>query len=71
VTQPNQLTSPFQILFGETPAQSTYSGLAPTLVGLYQFDVVVPQVPESDLVPVTFNLGKASGTQQLYTAVHP
>jgi uncharacterized protein (TIGR03437 family) len=70
VTQLNQLTSPFQVLFGETAAQSTYSGLAPTLVGLYQFDVVVPSVPNSDLVPLTFNLGKASGTQQLYTAVH-
>ena len=70
VTEQNQLTSPFQILFGQTPAQLTYSGLAPTLVGLYQFDVVVPSVPDSDLVPLTFNLGKASGTQQLYTAVH-
>jgi uncharacterized protein (TIGR03437 family) len=44
--------------------------LAPNLVGLYQFNVVVPAVPDSDLVPLSFNLGKSTGTQQLYIAVH-
>jgi len=39
-------------------------------VGLYQFDVVVPAVPDSDLVPLTFNLGGTAGLQTLYTAVH-
>jgi uncharacterized protein (TIGR03437 family) len=63
VTQQNQLTLPFQVLFGQTPAQLSYYGLAPNVVGLYQFNMVVPQVP------LTFNLGKTPGTQQLYIAV--
>jgi uncharacterized protein (TIGR03437 family) len=48
----------------------TYFGLAPGFVGLYQFDVVVPAVPDNDLVPLTFNLGGVAGTQTLYIAVH-
>jgi uncharacterized protein (TIGR03437 family) len=70
VTQQNQLTLPLQFFFGQTSANVTYDGLAPNMVGLYQFNMVVPDVPDSELVPLTFNLGKASGTQQLYIAVH-
>jgi uncharacterized protein (TIGR03437 family) len=69
-TQTNQLSAPLQILFGQTAAQINYDGLAPGFVGLYQFNVVVPAVPDSDLVPLTFNLGGAAGSQTLYTAVH-
>jgi len=32
--------------------------------------VVVPAVPDSDLVPLTFSLGGVAGTQTLVTAVH-
>jgi uncharacterized protein (TIGR03437 family) len=46
-----------------------YYGLSPGLVGVYQFDVVVPAIPDNDLVPVTFKLGGVAGTQVLYTAV--
>jgi len=66
----HQLAASFQILFGQTAAQVACAGLAPGFVGLYQFDVVVPAIPDSDLVPLTFNLGGAAGTQTLYTAVH-
>ena len=69
-TGDSQLVLPFEILFGQTEAQLTYFGLAPTFVGLYQFNVTVPSVPDSDLVPLTFNLGGAPGTQRLFTAVH-
>ena len=69
-TQINQLSASLQILFGQAPATITYQGLAPGFVGLYQFDVVVPAVPDSDLVPLTFNLGGAAGSQTLYTSVH-
>jgi len=69
-TQTNQLSASLQILFGQTPATITYQGLAPGFVGLYQFDVVVPPVPDSDLVPLTFNLGGVAGSQTLYIAVH-
>ena len=61
---------PLQILFGQTPAQITYEGLAPGFVGLYQFDVVVPSVPDSDLVPLTVMLDTVASKQTLYIAVH-
>jgi uncharacterized protein (TIGR03437 family) len=70
VTEENQLSLPFQLMFGQTPAQLKYDGLAPNYVGLYQFDVVVPTVSDNDLVPVIFTLGGSAGTQKLFTAVH-
>jgi uncharacterized protein (TIGR03437 family) len=68
-TETNQLSTPLQILFGQTPAQLQYFGLAPGFVGLYQFNVMVPAVADSDLVPLTFNLGGITSTQTLFTAV--
>ncbi len=59
-----------QVMFGSTPATLSYGGLAPMFVGLYQFNIVVPNVPDNDLVPVTFTLNGQSGVQTLYTAVH-
>ncbi len=64
--------SPIQIFFGSTPATVAvlnYWGLAPSFVGVYQFNVVVPNVPSDDLTPITFTLGGIPGTQKLYTAV--
>jgi uncharacterized protein (TIGR03437 family) len=62
-------TGSFQISFDGTPATVSYSGLAPGYVGLYQFNVVVPNVPADDLTPITFTLGGVAGTQTLYTAI--
>jgi uncharacterized protein (TIGR03437 family) len=70
VQQSNALTSPLQVFFGQTPAALLYQGLAPGAVGLYQFNVVVPNVVNSDAIPITFPLGGATGTQTLFTAVH-
>lgn len=70
VQQPNQLTTSFEIFFGETQATVVnYAGLAPGYIGLYQFNVVVPNIPDSDAVPVTFALGNFAGAPTLYTAV--
>jgi uncharacterized protein (TIGR03437 family) len=71
VTEANQLSAPLQVLFGTTPAKLPYFGLAPSFVGLYQFNVTVPAVADSDLVPFTFNLGGVPGTQTPFTTVHP
>jgi uncharacterized protein (TIGR03437 family) len=65
----SQLVASLEVLFGETQAKLAYYGLSPGLVGVYQFDVVVPAIPDNDLVPVTFKLGGVAGTQVLYTAV--
>jgi uncharacterized protein (TIGR03437 family) len=64
------LTSNFTASFGSTPAVVSYAGLAPGYVGLYQFNLVIPTVPDSNAVPFAFTLGGAAGGQTLYTAVH-
>lgn len=67
----NPLATALTVSFGQTPATLQYQGLAPDAVGLYQFNVVVPEIPDSDAVPITFTLGdNIHGTQTLYTAVH-
>jgi uncharacterized protein (TIGR03437 family) len=64
------LTLPLQIFFGSTLATLQYSGLAPSLAGVYQFNVVVPNIPASDVVPVSFSLNGVVGAQVvLYTSV--
>jgi uncharacterized protein (TIGR03437 family) len=62
-------TGSFQIFFAGTPAQVNYAILWPGYVGLYFFEVVVPNVAANDLTPVTFTLGGVPGTQTLYTAI--
>jgi uncharacterized protein (TIGR03437 family) len=69
VTKDNTLALSFELSFGQTPAHLNYDGLAPSFVGLYQFNVEVPTVASNDLVPLTFSLGGAAGTQKLFTAV--
>jgi uncharacterized protein (TIGR03437 family) len=69
VQQANPLQSAFQVSFAGTPATVSYAGLATGYLGLYQFNVVVPNVAASDAVPVTFTLGGASGTQTLLIPV--
>ena len=69
VAQQNQLAESFQISIGGMPATLDYWGLAPGYIGLYQFDVIVPAVTASALVPVEFTLNGAPGMQTLYTAV--
>ena len=65
----NTLASPFQFFVGGVQATVSYDGLTPGYVGLYQFNIVVPNVSAGNLVPVTFTLGGVTGTQTLYIAV--
>ena len=65
----SQLIQPLRILFGQTDAQVTYSGLAPNLVGCYQFNIVVPEVANSDAVPLTFILSGRELAQKPFIAV--
>jgi uncharacterized protein (TIGR03437 family) len=69
--QLNTLATPLSVAFGVTQAATPlpYDGLAPNYVGLYQINVVVPNVGASDAVPLTFSLGGTSGTQRLFIAV--
>lgn len=65
----NALASQLQVFFGSARATLSYAGLAPLFVGLYQFNVVVPNIAAGDAIPLTFTLGGAPGAQVLYTAV--
>ena len=68
--QPGDKLTLYGIGFGQSiPSTVTYSGLAPGYVGLYQFNVVVPNVAASDTVPVAFTLGGHAGQQSLVIAV--
>jgi uncharacterized protein (TIGR03437 family) len=69
VQKSNTLTAPLQFFFGGVQATWSYAGLAGDAVGLYQFNVLVPSVPASDAVPLTFSLGGKPGSQPLFIAV--
>lgn len=68
-TGATELAGALTVMFGNTAARVVYAGMSPGTVGLYQFNVVVPDLPDNDAVPVTFTLDGAAGTQTLFTAV--
>ena len=59
-------TNPPQFFFGQTAATLQYAGLAPGEVGLYQFNVVVPQNLPAGKYALTFTLNGQPGSQTLY-----
>jgi uncharacterized protein (TIGR03437 family) len=69
VQQTNALQTALQVSFAGAPATMSYAGLAPGYVGLYQFNVVVPNVAASDSVPVVFTLGGTVVPQNLVIAI--
>jgi uncharacterized protein (TIGR03437 family) len=69
VTAQNSLTAGMQLSFGSAAVTPAYDGLAPSFVGLYQFNVVVPAVAVNSTLPLTFTLGGTKGSQTLYIAV--
>ncbi len=68
-TEQDSLTLPLVVTLGTSKAQLAYAGLAAGLTGLYQINVVVPQVATDNAVPITLSLGTAKGNQTLYIAV--
>lgn len=69
VTQANNLNANFQVSFGGTPATVLFSGLTGGYLGLYQFNVMVPNVAASDTIPLTFSLGGTAGAQKMLISV--
>jgi len=64
------LTSPITVTFNGTPAQVSFQGVAPNFVGLYQFNIVVPQIEAGDSVQLSFTQGGAPlGQNNLRIAV--
>jgi uncharacterized protein (TIGR03437 family) len=70
VVGPTSSLNNFSMSFGGSPGVPVYYGLAPGFVGLYQFNITIPQIANNDFVPLTFSLGGTAGSQTLYTAVH-
>jgi uncharacterized protein (TIGR03437 family) len=56
------------IAFGNTPATIAYGGLSPGVVGLFQFNVTVPDIPDGDS-QIHFNVRGTSTSQTLYLTV--
>jgi uncharacterized protein (TIGR03437 family) len=54
--------------FDNTPATFTYGGLSPGVVGLFQFNVTVPDVPDGDR-QITFSVRGTAISQTLYLTV--
>lgn len=69
VRQANNLAGSLQVFFGQAQAQVSFAGLTQGSVGLYQINVVVPNILTSNIVPLTFMLNGVPSTQTLYTAV--
>jgi|GEM_PF-3715009 len=65
----NALVAPLVVSMGGVRATTTYAGLAPGAVGLFQLNVVVPTVAVGDAVPLSFTLGGVAGAQTLFVAV--
>ena len=54
------------ISIGGVTAQVPYAGLTPGSVGLYQFNIVVPDIPANDQAPLVVSLGGGAPLQTLY-----
>jgi uncharacterized protein (TIGR03437 family) len=67
--QLNTLTSPVTVSFSGIPGTVSYQGLAPNFVGLYQFNVVVPNIGASDNVTLTFSQEGVNISQDFVIAV--
>jgi len=65
VQQANTLAEKFEMSIGGTQATVTYDGLAPSAIGLYQFNVTVPNIADDNAAPVVFTLDGVPGTQTL------
>jgi uncharacterized protein (TIGR03437 family) len=65
----NPISGVVQFSFAGNPtAMPSYAGLAPTYVGLYQFNVTVSSFTSAGAIPLTFSLNGTPGTQTLYIA---
>jgi uncharacterized protein (TIGR03437 family) len=68
IRQLNRTVQPVRFRFGQTEAQLTYSGLAPNFIGLYQFNVVVPQVA-AGVTEIEVSLGSSNIGQRLFLQI--
>jgi uncharacterized protein (TIGR03437 family) len=64
----NSLSTSLVVTIDNAPVSVQYAGLAPGLVGVYQFNLVLPNIRGDGAVQIAFNLGGSAGSQLLYLA---
>jgi uncharacterized protein (TIGR03437 family) len=64
----NTLTKP-TVLVGGVSAQVLFSGLQPQFVGVNQVNIVIPNVPPGDAVPLQFQMGGITSPDTVTIAV--
>jgi uncharacterized protein (TIGR03437 family) len=64
-TQATALQNRPNFRFGQAPANLVYYGLAPNFVGLYQFNVTVPNVSSGDM-PLNIDIGGVTLSQNCF-----
>jgi uncharacterized protein (TIGR03437 family) len=64
----NGLTQPFTMRIGQSQVTTSYRGLGPGFVGLYQFNITVPDLPDGDHA-VTVDLAGMGTGQDIYLSV--
>ena len=69
VSAQNTLANPVSVQFGSTNATLTYQGLSPNYVGLYQFNIVVPALPDGDY-QINVSQGGVALSQTFYLTIH-
>jgi uncharacterized protein (TIGR03437 family) len=69
VEELNSLSNEVEVSFDQTPATIVWAGLSPGSIGLYQFNVVVPDIAGGEAVPLRIKLGGIGGGQTLHIAV--
>jgi uncharacterized protein (TIGR03437 family) len=67
----SRVLAPVQFKFGGAAAQVSYAGLTPGLVGLYQFNVVVPAGAPSGDVEIEVTQAGQPIAQKLFISVRP
>lgn len=60
---------PVEVVIGGVAVLPMFAGLHPTLVGLYQVNAVVPDVPAGEAVPIQLRISGVTSTDQATIAV--
>lgn len=66
--QASALTLPYRLRIGGQPAEVTFAGVVGGTIGLYQFNLIVPQVAAGDQ-PIDLEIDGVPNTQNLYIQI--
>ena len=67
--QPSVTVATPTVLIGNVPAQLLFSGLSPQFPGVYQLNIVVPQVPTGNLIPLQIQMSGVTSPPTVNIAV--